>query len=124
MNCHAVRAVSDLHAEGRLSAPRAAAVAAHLAGCAACRGAAAPAVTAVRAAVFDTLLALRRDSGCRRRRRPEAGARRPPAVAAASRRRERGSAAVALALVALIAGWSGAPNQSFYARDEIAGRTR
>ena len=37
MNCHATRAVLDLHAEGRLSERRTKSVVTHLASCAACR---------------------------------------------------------------------------------------
>ena len=37
MNCHATRAVLDLHAEGRLTLRREKAVASHLASCAGCR---------------------------------------------------------------------------------------
>jgi len=42
MNCHSVRAVLDLHAEGRLTARRGTRVSAHLEECAECRALAAP----------------------------------------------------------------------------------
>jgi anti-sigma factor RsiW len=122
MNCHAVRAVSDLHAEGRLTPSRAHAVAAHLDGCSACRADATRFLppTASRptpAALNARLLAAAKNA------RPE-----PTAVRTLSLLpRDVSSvlwAAVALALVALVVGWHGAPNQSFLGSDEIAGRTR
>lgn len=123
MNCHAVRAVSDLHAEGRLTAPRAAAVAGHLAGCAACRDAAMPAAPTAASRPAPSALKAKLLAAAKAARPEPAAAVRPlsllPRDAASV-----AAAAVALALVALVAGWNGAPNQSFYARDEIAGRTR
>ena len=120
MNCHATRAVLDLHAEGRLTPPREAAVAAHLASCSACRGAgeAAPAPASRRpapSALKAKLLAAAKAE------RPSSS----PAPALALFPRDAAGvawAAAALLLVALAVGWNGAPTQSFDAGDELAGR--
>jgi predicted anti-sigma-YlaC factor YlaD len=103
MNCHAIRAVLDLHAEGRLTPRRAKAVDAHLAACPDCRAAALKA----------------------ERRTPEP---RPAAKAELSLwPRDMSGVAIAtaaLALIAVVIGWSGAPNQQFDKGDELAaGRT-
>lgn len=124
MNCHATRAVLDLHAEGRLTPRRAKAVAAHLSSCSACR-AQSPVVAEPAKGPAGDFKARLAASLKAERRAPEA---RPapnaeltlwprdlPAVAAA---------AAALALFAVAVGWTGAPSQQFDKGDELAaGRT-
>lgn len=119
MNCHAARAVLDLHAEGRLRPGRAAAVAGHLSGCAACRSLASPPSatpsSSAPAALKARLLAAARSAPPARG--PQGGLSLLPRDAASV-----AAAALALGLIALGLGWNGAPNQSFEAGDELAGR--
>lgn len=122
MNCHATRAVLDLHAEGRLTSGRAAAVEGHLASCAACRAlsAALPGAAAPGEAAPDTLkarlsAAMKASRGAPAETGPSYSFFPRDAAGVAW-------AAAALTLVTLVAGWNGAPTQSFDAGDEIAGR--
>ena len=123
MNCHATRAVLDLHAEGRLTSGRAAAVALHLESCASCRALSRPAVAAApgKAAPVSFKAKL---AAAVKAERPTVAA--PVPMLSLFPRDAAGVAwaAAALALVALIAGWNGAPTQAFDAGDEIAGRLR
>lgn len=121
MNCHATRAVLDLHAEGRLTPRRARAVDAHLASCAECGArTAAPAAVAVKAPArgFKESLAAALKA---ERRTPE-----PPRALKAELSlwpRDLSGVAVAAAALALFAvavGWSGAPSQQFDKGDELA----
>ncbi|MCR4296838.1 MAG: zf-HC2 domain-containing protein [Elusimicrobia bacterium] len=118
MNCHATRAVLDLHAEGRLTPRREKSVAKHLASCADCRGLTAPAAAAARPAPdFKTRLAAAMKDG---RNAPK------PLPAPAPLNlwpRDLSGVAVAAAALAVIAlgiGWSGAPSQQYDRGDELA----
>lgn len=120
MNCHATRAVLDLHAEGRLTPRRARAVDAHLASCAGCRAQSpVPAQPAkapsgdLKARLASSLRAERRDPEPRRAAKTELTLwpRDLSGVAVA---------AAALALFAVAVGWSGAPSQQFDKGDELA----
>lgn len=120
MNCHATRAVLDLHAEGRLTPRRAGAVAAHLSSCAACGAQAAAPAAAAKAPArgFKESLAAALKAG-----RAEAAPRPAPAPALNLWPRDLTGVAVAafaLALVAVVIGWSGAPSQQFDRGDELA----
>jgi len=121
MNCHATRAVLDLHAEGRLTPSRAKAVAAHLASCAECGArAAAPTAVAVKAPArgFKESLAAAMKA---ERKAPDA--RPAPSVELTLWPRDLSAvaaAAAALALFAVAVGWSGAPSQQFDKGDELA----
>lgn len=110
MNCHATRAVLDLHAEGRLTPRRENAVSKHLASCAACRGLTAPAAAAARPAPdFKARLAASMKAG---RKAPETVAAPAPALNLWPRDLSGVAvAAAALAVLALGIGWSGAPTQ-------------
>jgi predicted anti-sigma-YlaC factor YlaD len=120
MNCHAIRAVLDLHAEGRLTPRRAKAVDAHLSSCSDCRAQAPVAAAAAKAPAGDfksrlaaAMKAERRASG-----KPSA-----PAPALSLWPRDMSGVAfatAALALIAVVIGWSGAPNQQFDRGDELA----
>ncbi|MBI2385589.1 MAG: zf-HC2 domain-containing protein [Elusimicrobia bacterium] len=120
MNCHAARAVLDLHAEGRLTPRRAQAVAAHLASCAECRAQspAAASPLGVPAGDFKARLAATLKA---ERKAPEP---RPAAkVELDLWPRDLSGVAVAAAALALFAvaiGWSGAPSQQFDKGDELA----
>lgn len=110
MNCHATRAVLDLHSEGRLTAGRARSVSAHLASCADCRAAASPSARPSSSAAVTADLKARLSAALKSpKKTPEAAKaldlwpRDLNAVAVA---------AAALALIAVIIGWSGAPTQS------------
>ena len=111
MNCHAIRAVLDLHAEGRLTARRAKAVAAHLASCAECGALSAPAAPSLAKAPdagFKHRLAAAMKAG---RKAPE---QQTPAPELALWPRDLSGvalAAAALALIAVVIGWSGVPSQ-------------
>lgn len=125
MNCHATRAVLDLHAEGRLTPSRAAAVAGHLASCAACRAQAAPMPAAAPGKAAPTAFKAKLLAAAK----AQAPAAHGPKIGGTLSLFPRDAAGVAwaaaaLALVALVAGWNGAPTQSFDAGDEIAGRLR
>lgn len=120
MNCHATRAVLDLRAEGRLTPRRARAVDAHLASCSDCRAQVSPAASPVKAPAGDFKARLSASLKAERRTlepRPAAKVelnlwpRDLSAVAAA---------AAALALIAAVIGWSGAPSQQFDRGDELA----
>lgn len=119
MNCHAVRALLDLHAEGRLTARRAAATDAHLASCAACRAEAATAAAPAAKAKLPKALAERLASSLR------ASAPAAPAPEASlslwpSDLPGVALAAAGLAVAALIAGWSGVPSQAYDPAPELA----
>lgn len=124
MNCHATRAVLDLHAEGRLTPRRAESVDAHLASCAECRAQSPVAAQPAKGPVgdFKARLAAAMKAG---RKAPEA--RPAPAAALSLWPRDLSAVAVAAAALALFAvavGWSGAPSQQFDKGDELAaGRT-
>jgi anti-sigma factor RsiW len=122
MNCHSVRALLDLHAEGRLSPGRAAKLDAHLAGCAACRALATPPSVTVTAAAPASLKAKLLAAA-------KAAAPAGPKVGGTLSLLPRDAyslafATAAVAAIALGLGWKGAPNQNFDAGDELAGRTR
>ncbi len=122
MNCHATRAVLDLHAEGRLTPGRAKSAEAHLKTCAECRAAAAP-LPAPKAS---------KGPGADFKAKLAASLKKEAPAAAAPRlslwpRDLNGVlwAAFALGLVAASIGWSGAPSQRDAAGDELAsGRIR
>jgi anti-sigma factor RsiW len=123
MNCHATRAVLDLHVEGRLTARRAKAVAAHLAACAVCRALSAPVPAApskAPAGDFKSRLAATMKAG-RKASEPA------PRLELPLWPRDLSGVAVAaaaLALVAVAIGWSGVPSQRDAVADELAaGRT-
>lgn len=125
MNCHATRAVLDLHAEGRLTPRRAKAVAAHLDSCAVCRAlTAAPTAVAVKAPArgFKESLAAAMKA---ERKSPEKNA--APKLELNLWPRDLSGVAVtaaALALIAVVIGWSGVPSQQYDHGDELAaGRT-
>lgn len=123
MNCHATRAVLDLRAEGRLTPPRAAAVDVHLASCAACRAAsAASPATAPAPGKAAPVSFKARLSAAMKTRLPAAPAPAAPLTLLPRDAAGVAWAAAALVLVALAAGWNGAPTQSFDAGDELAGR--
>jgi len=119
MNCHATRAVLDLHAEGRLTPRREKAVAAHLASCAACKALTAPTVVAVKAPTGDFKARLAAAmKGERKVPKVEA-----PRLALNLWPRDFSGvafAAAALALVAIVIGWSGVPSQQYDRGDELA----
>jgi predicted anti-sigma-YlaC factor YlaD len=110
MNCHATRAVLDLHAEGRLTPRRAKAAAAHLASCAECRALSTPAAPS---------LAKAPDAGFKHRlaaamKAERKAPRKAPAPELALWPRDLSGvalAAAALALIAVVIGWSGVPSQ-------------
>ena len=121
MNCHAARSILDLHAEGRLTPRRAASVDSHLASCAACRKSATPLASPSKAAGTDFKSRL-------------ASALKTGGKAAPAARLELALwprdlsavafAAAALALLAFVIGWSGAPSQQYESGNELAaGRT-
>lgn len=123
MNCHATRAVLDLHAENRLSAGRTKSVAAHLAGCAECRArTAAPTAVAVPAPAREfkerlaaAMKAERKSSVSRPEPELNLWPRDLSGVALA---------AAALTVVAIVIGWSGVPTQKDFSGEELAaGRT-
>ena len=128
MNCHATRAVLDLHAEGRLTPRREKAVAAHLASCAACRALAATEPYGEEVSLPHAVRKGPPEFKQRLAAAMKAGRREPanlPAVTAelALWPRDLGGvvvAAAALALVAVIVGWSGAPSQQYNQGDELA----
>ena len=121
MNCHATRAVLDLHAEGRLTPRRAKAVEAHLAACSDCRPQTPPAAVPVKTAgdLKARLAAAMKAASKAPERRTEARLeldlwpRDLSGVAVA---------AAALALIAVVIGWSGAPSQQYDQGDELAAR--
>lgn len=121
MNCHATRAVLDLHAERRLSAGRTKSVLAHLASCAACSALAAPAAAAPAAALPGDFKA--RLAAAMKAERAAPG----PLPAAQltlnlwpADLSGVAVAAAALALIAVMIGWSGAPSQQYDGGDELA----
>jgi anti-sigma factor RsiW len=122
MNCHAARAVLDLHAEGRLTPRRAKSVEAHLASCADCRAFAAPLTAPVKAAGADFKARLASALKAQGQAAPAPQPRLelnlwPRDFSAVA------FAAAALALIAVVIGWSGAPSQRYESGDELAGRT-
>jgi anti-sigma factor RsiW len=131
MNCHATRAVLDLHAEGRLTPRREKAVAAHLATCAVCSAQAAtepygegvslPRAVGKGPPDFKSRLAAAMKA---ERKAPKNEAPRPTLNLWPRDFSGVAFAAAALALVALVIGWSGVPSQQFDKGDELAaGRT-
>ena len=126
MNCHATRAVLDLHAEGRLTPRRAKAVAAHLASCEVCRAlTAAPTAAAVKAPARDFKERLAASMKAVRKATEKHDA---PKVELSVWPRDLSGvalAAAALCLIAVVIGWSGVPSQQYDRGDELAaGRTR
>jgi anti-sigma factor RsiW len=124
MNCHSVRAVLDLHAEGRLTARRGTKVSAHIEGCAECRALAAPlAAKAVKAPASDFKSKLAASLKAQRKAEPA------PAFSPNIELWPRdltgvALACAALAVIALAIGWSGVPSQKEFSGDELAaGRT-
>ena len=121
MNCHATRAVLDLHAEGRLTPRREKSVVAHLASCTDCRSLSAPAAAVplkVPAGDFKTRLAASMKAA---RKSPEP--RSAPTLELNLWPRDFSGvaiAAAALALVAFIIGWSGVASQRDMGGDELA----
>lgn len=121
MNCHAIRAVLDLHAEGRLTPKRAKAVAAHLETCADCRALSAPVAALMPAksspADFKSKLAASLKA-----QRAETPAPIPATKLELWPRDLSGVAfaAAALVLVALAIGWSGVQSQRDFGGDELA----
>ena len=119
MNCHATRAVLDLHAENRLTPRREQAVTAHLASCAECR--ALGSSTTTRAPLksptgdFKARLAASLKNA---RKAPEP---RPEPELALWPRDLSGVAfaAAALAAIALVIGWSGVPSQRDIGGDDL-----
>ncbi|MCM2303600.1 MAG: zf-HC2 domain-containing protein [Elusimicrobia bacterium] len=120
MNCHATRAVLDLHAEGRLTPRREKAVAAHLDSCAECRSSAAPAAAPLGAPAGD--FKSRLAAALKAERRTPAPSRAPAPALNLWPRDLSGVAvaAAALALIAAVIGWSGAPSQQYDGGDELA----
>ena len=119
MNCHATRAVLDLHAEGRLTTSRAQAVAAHLKSCAECRAFAAPAP--VPAPVQSGDFKVRLAATLKKERKSSSAP--VPAMKLELWPRDLSGvalAAAALALVAFVIGWSGVPTQRDFNGDEFA----
>lgn len=119
MNCHSVRAVLDLHAEGRLTARRGTKVSAHLEECAECRALAAPVAVSVKAAGKDFKARLAAALKAERKSAPE------PAFVPKLELWPRDFSGVAvaaagLALIALVIGWSGMPSQKDFSGDELA----
>lgn len=116
MNCHSVRNLLDLHAEGRLTLRRQAAVAAHLAACAACRALAAPAAApsgvrapaALKAKILAEARAARGAAAVAPEKRSAPGLELWPREATGV-----AVAALALGLLAACLGWSGVPSQPF-----------
>lgn len=117
MNCHATRAVLDLHAEGRLTPRRAKAVASHLSSCAECAKLAAPAVSAPLKAPSGDFKARLAAAMKAERKAPEE---RPELALWPRDLSGVAFAAAALALIALVIGWSGVPTQRDVSGDEIA----
>ncbi len=123
MNCHATRAVLDLHAEGRLTSGRAKAVSAHLEGCAACRALAVPAPAAAPGKAATSAFKAKLAAVVKAERPAPA----EPARALSLFPRDAAAVAFATAAVAVIAlglGWNGVPNQNYDGGDELAGRIR
>lgn len=109
MNCHATRAVLDLHAEGRLSAGRTKAVVAHLASCAECGTLVVPAAAPVSPASGDMKARL---AAAMKAERKAPVARPEPELNLWPRDLSGVAlAAVALAFIAIGIGWSGVPTQ-------------
>ncbi len=121
MNCHAIRAVLDLHAEGRLTPKRAKAVAAHLESCAECRALSAPvaAPAPAKAATNDFKTRLAASLKAQRAETPSPV---PTPKLELWPRDFSGVAfaAAALAFIALVIGWSGVPSQKEISGDELA----
>lgn len=119
MNCHATRAVLDLHAEKRLSDRRTKSVLAHLASCADCRTLASPAAAPIKAAAgdFKTRLAAAMKA---ERKAPERAVDRLELELWPRDFSGVAVAAAALAFIAVVIGWSGVPSQRDMSGDEVA----
>jgi anti-sigma factor RsiW len=111
MNCHSLKNILDLHAEGRLSPRRAADAAAHLAACPECRALIAPAAAPSSARAPQSLKARILAAA---KAAPGGSAPRVLSGPALWPREARGIAlaAAALAVVALLIAASGVPSQS------------
>lgn len=119
MNCHSVRSVLDLHAEGRLTARRGTKVTAHLETCAECRALAPQPAAAVKTpgAGFKAKLAAALKKEAASAPEPEFSLRLDLWP------RDLGGVALAaagLAVIAVVIGWSGVPSQRDMAGEEIA----
>lgn len=118
MNCHATRAVLDLHAEGRLSAGRTKSVGAHLSSCAECRALVVPPPAPAPAAIGDFKTRLAAAMKAEKKSpvsRPETELNLWPSDLSGV-----ALAAFALAVVALSIGWSGVPSQKDLRGEELA----
>ncbi|MDP3541192.1 MAG: hypothetical protein Q8T11_01840 [Elusimicrobiota bacterium] len=118
MNCHATRAVLDLHAEGRLTSRREQAVANHLASCAGCRAltALAPAAALPPSSDFKARLAA-----AMKAEKKSPTVREEPALNLWPRDLSGVAlAALALAFLAAGIGWSGLPSQKGLSDEEFA----
>ncbi|MBI3288979.1 MAG: zf-HC2 domain-containing protein [Elusimicrobia bacterium] len=120
MNCHAARAVLDLHAEGRLTSRRARSVEAHLSSCANCRALVErPTAAPARAAGSDFKARL----AATMKAASQPAAARAESVDLPLWPRDLSAVAFAAALLAVISGligWSGVPAQRWPDGDEIA----
>lgn len=118
MNCHATRAVLDLHAEGRLTPRREKSVSEHLASCADCRGLTA---TAGAAAPLPSSDFKARLAAAMKAENKSPSARTEPALNLWPRDLSGVAlAALALALLAAGIGWSGVPSQKGLSDEEFA----
>ena len=120
MNCHATRAVLDLHSEGRLTPGRAKSVAAHLAACADCRALSWTAAAPLKAASGDFKARLSAALKAERKMSAPAPAPRLELPLWPEDFSGVAVAAAALALASILIGWSGAPSQQYDGGDELA----
>ncbi len=117
MNCHATRAVLDLHTEGRLTPRRANAVTEHLASCAECRKQVLLPAAPVKALAGDFKARLAAAMKAERTvPKPE-----PKLELALWPKDFSGVAltAAALVLIAVVIGWSGVPSQRDLSGDDL-----
>ena len=120
MNCHATRAVLDLHAEGRLTPGRAKSVAEHLKSCADCRKfAVVPDAPSVLSAGKDFKARLAASLKAQRTETP-AAAHAPHIQLWPRDLTGVALASAALILVSAIIGWSGVPSQRDMSGDDLA----
>ena len=123
MNCHATRAVLDLHGEGRLTPRREKAVAAHLAACAECGALTGPATASVPVKAPAGGFKARLASALKTERAAASSPRPAHRVELPLWPRDLSGvaiAAAALALLAFVIGWSGVPSQRYESGDELA----